>query len=267
MESITDDDSGRIGSMFVAKIPDSKGIIAIQKFYTSYTVMADSSYIEYVLIKISYDWQILCKLIPQLLAPSTFGCCDVSVLKRTSNKFIHPLTVKLDKIIDKHDIKPIRVANAKHIIVSIVFKEVEHQNIWSKNQNKLAEAIRHLLRLFVVHNDCIVSFKRIGSNQNFNIDLILVHKTDCNNDGARITSETSIIILETISTIQYNHVKIGLEVEPLFGMELPASRLEAIIKAARNGCTPLCNMVGVHGSCTSSYFPNSNMHRLCTFTY
>lgn len=247
MKSITGYDNAGIGSMFVAKIPDSKDMSSIQKFHTSYTVMANSSFVEYVLIKISDDWKILCKLIPRVLAPSTFGCCDVSVLVRTSDKFIHPLSVKLDKKISKHDIKSIRVANAKRIMVSVVFKEVEHQNTWSKNRDQtiLIEAIRNILQLFVVYNNCIVSLERIGSRQQFNIDLILVHKTDSNKYAAQVTLETSIVIMETMSTIEYNHLKIGLEVEPLFSLEPQVSRLEAIIKAARNGRSPLCNMVSI----------------------
>lgn len=247
-------DNAWIGSppMLLSKICHSKGNL-IQKFETSYTVMTNRSFYEYVLIKISDDWQILCKLIPQLFVPSTFGCCDVSVLIRTSGKLIHPLTMKLDKKISKDDIKPIRVINTKNISISVVFKEVEHQNVWSnnqyQNQNILTDAIRNMLQLFVVHNNCIVSLERFGSSNQFNIDLILVHKAaylyNSKNYAAQISSETTITIFEMLSTIEYNQVKIGLEVKPLFGMEPQVSLLKAIIKAARNGCSPLCNMVGI----------------------
>lgn len=232
-------------SIYLTKILDSKGMSQIQKFYTSYTVMANSSYIEYVLIKISNDWKILCKLSPQLLTTSTFGCCDISVLKRTSKKLVHPLSVKLDKTVDLNDVRPICVADTKRIIVSVVFQQVEHQNIWSKNQTQLVEAIRHLLRLFVVHNDSVVSLKRLGLKQKYNIDFILVHKTDYHNKGARITLETNIMIIRTMCTDQYNQVEIGSEVEPLYGMEPQVSQLKSIIKAARKSSSPLCNMVSI----------------------
>jgi len=166
----------------------------IQKFYASDTVLTTSLFNQYVLLKISENDQILCKLIPQVIRTNAFASCDPSVIKHAPHKPINPLTVKLEIPINKEHIEPICVANSKRMVVSVVFKDVKHQNIWSKNLFKLADAIKHLLRLFVVHNDCIVNLKRLKLGQNFNIDFILVHKTDCKNNAARINPDTTIII-------------------------------------------------------------------------
>jgi len=158
-----------------------------------------------------------------------------------SNKLINPSTVKLEGCINRDQIEPITVVDAKRMVVSVVFKD---SNVWCENLNKLTAVVKHLLRLFVVHNDCVVSLKRLGEKQNFNIVFILVHKTDCkNNNGARVTSNTSVMVMKTMSAIQFYHVEIGLEVQPFFGMEPQVSHLKNIIKAARNGFSPLSNMV------------------------
>ncbi|XP_025416333.1 spermatogenesis-associated protein 5-like protein 1 isoform X2 [Sipha flava] len=136
------------------------------------------------------------------------------------------------------------------MVVSIIFKDVKYQDIWSKNTTKLADVVRHILRLYVVLNNCIVNLKKLGSKQNFNIDYILIHKTDCKN-AARISSETSIMIIKTMSTIQFYHAEIGLEIKPLFGMEPQVTCLKNIIKAARNGCNPLCTMILLIGPSSS----------------
>jgi len=230
-------------TIFLSNIPESKGTTAIQKLYASDTVLSINQFNQYVLLKISENAKILCKLIPQVICTNSFASCDPSVIKHAPHRLINPLTVKLEISINKEHIEPICVADAKRMVVSVIFKDVKHQNIWSKNLFKLADAIRHLLRLFVVHNDCVVNLKRLNLKQNFNIDYILVHKTDCKNNAARINSDTNIMVIKTMSTIQFFQVEIGLEVQPLFGMESQVKCLKSIIKAARNGCSPLCNMV------------------------
>lgn len=229
--------------VFLSNIPDYKGTTMIQKCYASDTVFASSQFNQYVLLKVSDKVKILCKLIPQVICTNSFASCDPSVIKHAPHKPINPLTVRLEMPINKDHIEPICVANAKRMVVSVVFKDVKHQNIWSKNLFKLADAIRHLLRLFVVHNDCIVNLKRLKLRQNFNIDFILVHKTDCKNNAARINPDTTIMIIKTMSAIQFYQAELGLEVPPLFGMESQVKCLKSIIKAARNGCCSLCNMV------------------------
>jgi len=142
--------------------------------------------------------------------------------------------------INRDQIEPISVVNSNSIVVSVVFKDL---NVWSENSITLNTVIRHLLRLFVVHSDCIVDLKHLRKNQSFNVDYILVHKTDCGNNGARVTSKTSIMVIKSMSTIQFFHAEIGLEVKPFFGMEPQISHLKKIVMAAKNGCSPLCNMV------------------------
>ncbi|VVC42527.1 Hypothetical protein CINCED_3A007094 [Cinara cedri] len=230
-------------TVFISNIPNSKGTNAIQKLYASDTLLSKSWFNQYVFLKLSENAKILCKLVPQLISTDKFATCDPSVVKHASNKFIHSSTVKLEIFITKEDIEPICVTNAKYLTVSVIFKDVKHQNIWSKNLTKLTDAIRHLLRLFVVHNNCLVNLNRLGLKQNFNIDFIIVHNTDCKNNGARITPETSIEIVKTMSTLQFYHAEIGLEVKPLFGMEPQVTCLKNIIKAAKNGCSALCNMI------------------------
>lgn len=240
-------------TIFLSNIPDYKGTTMIQKFYASDTVFASSYFNQYVLLKISDNAKILCKLIPQVICTNAFASCDPSVIKHAPQKPINPLTVRLEMPINKDRIEPISVANAKRMVVSVVFKDVKHQNIWSKNLFKLADAVRHLLRLFVVHNDCIVNLKRLKLKQNFNIDFILVHKTDCKNNAARINADTIIMVIKTMSAIQFYQAEIGLEVPPLFGMESQVKCLKSIIKAARNGCCPLCNMVSILKMCIDTY--------------
>lgn len=230
-------------TIFLSNISDSKGTTMIQKLYASDTLLDNSQFNQYVLLKVSDNAKILCKIIPQVICTNTFASCDPSVIKHAPQKLINPLTVKLEIPINKQHIEPICVANSKRIVVSVVFKDVKHQNIWSKNPFKLADAIRHLLRLFVVHNDCIVNLKRLKSKQNLNIDFILIHKTDCKNNAARINSDTTIMVIRTMSTIQFYQAEVGLEVLPLFGMESQVKCLKGIIKAARNGSSSLCNMV------------------------
>lgn len=229
-------------AIFLSSVPNSKGLTTIQKLYAPDTIVATNSFNQYVLLKISDNAEILCKLVPRLMSSNTFAICDPSVVKHAPNKLINPSTVKLERSINKDCVEPISVVNAKRIVVSVVFKD---SNVWSDNLDKLTAAVKQLLRLFVVHNDCIVSLKRLGEKQNFNIDFILVHKIDCKNNGAHITVETSVVIMKTMSAIQFYHAEIGLEVPPLFGMKPQVSRLKNIIKAARNGCSPLCNMVSV----------------------
>lgn len=229
-------------SIFLSSVPDSKGITTIQKLYASDTVLSTSLFNQYILLKISDNFKILCKLVPQLASTNAFASCDASVVKYTSTKLIDPLAVKLELSISKEHIEPTCVTTAKRMVVSIIFNDVKHQNIWSKNTTRLADVIRHILRLFVVHNNCIVSLKRLGSKHNFNIDYILIHKTDCKN-AAQISLETSIMIIKTMSTIQFYHAEIGLEIKPLFALEPQVACLKNIIKAVRNGCSPLCNMV------------------------
>lgn len=232
-------------TIFLSNIPDYKGTTMIQKFYASDTLLATSQFNQYVLLKVSDNAKILCKLIPRVICTNAFASCDPSVIKHAPHKLINPLTVKLEMPINKEHIEPICVTNAKRMVVSVVFKDVKHQNIWSKNLFKLADAMKHLLRLFVVHNDCIVNLKRLKLRQNFNIDFILVHKTDCKNNAARINPDTTIMVLKTMSAIQFYQAEIGLEVQPIFGMESQVKCLKSIIKAARNGCRPLCNMVSI----------------------
>lgn len=230
-------------TIFLSNIPNSKGTTMIQKLYASDTILDNSQFNQYVLLKISDKAKILCKIIPRVICTNAFASCDPSVIKHAPQKLINPLTVKLEIPINKEHVEPICVTNSKRMVVSVVFKDVKHQNIWSKNLFKLADAIRHLLRLFVVHNDCIVNLKRLKSNQNFNIDFILIHKTDCKNNAARINSDTTIMVIKTMSTIQFYQAEVGLEVLPLFGMESQVKCLKSIIKAARNGSSSLCNMV------------------------
>lgn len=229
--------------MFLSSVPNSKGTTTIQKLYLSDNILANCSFNQYVLLKISDSVKILCKLVPRLISANSFGSCDSSVIKHAPNKLINPFTIKLELPFCKKHIEPVCVSNAKRMVVSIVFKDVKHQNIWSKNHTKLSEAVRHLLRLFVVHNDCIVNLKRLKLKQNFYIDFILIHKTDCKNNAVRITPETSIMVIKTMSSIQFYHTDIGLKVQPLFGLETQVTNLKNIIKAARNGFNPLCNMV------------------------
>lgn len=232
-------------TIFVTSVPDSKSTSAIQKLYASDTLLSASLFNQYVLLKISNSAKLLCKLVPQPISTYSFASCDPSVVKHATKKLINPLTVNLNVSISKDDIEPIKITSARRMVVSVVFKDVHFQNIWSKNLTKLGEAVKNLLRLFVVNDDCIVSLKRLQSKQNLNIDFILVHTTDCKNSGARITSDTSIIVINTMSTIHFNHAEIGLEIQPLFGMGPQASCIKNIIKAARNGCKPLCNMVNI----------------------
>lgn len=229
-------------SIFLSGTPDSKGITSIQKCYASETILTTSLFNQYILLKISENSKILCKLVPQLAFNNTFGRCDASVINYRPNNLIDPLAVKLEVSICKDNIEPICVTTAKRMVVSIIFKDVKYQDIWSKNTIKLADIVRNILRLFVVLNDCIVNLKKLGSKQNFNIDYILIHKTDCEN-AAHINSKTSIMIIKTMSTIQFYHTEIGLEIKPLFGMEPQMKCLKNIINAARNGCSPMCNMV------------------------
>lgn len=235
--------------IYLSNVPDSKGTSSIQKLYASDNLLATSFFNQYVLLQISDSAKILCKVIPQLTSTDIFASCDASVVKHAHNKLINPLLVKLDVPIKKEHIEPICVTNAKRMVVSVIFNDVKHQNIWSKDLPKLTVIIRHLLRLFVVHNDCIVSLKRLKLSQNFNIDFILIHKTDCENNAARTNSETSIMVIKTMSTIQFYHGEIGLEVEPLFGLESQVACLKNIINAARNGCNSLCNMVSMFYFC------------------
>jgi len=235
-------------SIFLSGIPDSKGLNTIQKLYSSDTLLGTSLFNQYVLLKISEDAKILCKLVPQPISTVAFATCDSSVINHLPNKLIDPRTVKFELSIDKGNIEPISVRVAKRIIVSVIFNDVEQQSVWSTKPTKLTKAVRNLLRLFVVHNNCIVSLKRLGSKQNLNIQFILVHKTDCENNGAHINAETSVMIIKTMSTIQFSHAEIGLVVQPLFGMEPQVSSLKNIIKAARNGFNSLCNMVLVYHS-------------------
>ncbi|XP_060843517.1 ATPase family gene 2 protein homolog B-like [Rhopalosiphum padi] len=230
-------------TIFLSAIPDSKGTTMIQKLYASDTILDNSQFNQYVLLKISDNAKILCKIIPRVICSNVFASCDPSVIKHAPHKLINPLTVKLEMSINKEHIEPIGVANSKRMVVSVVFKDVKHQHIWSKNLFKLADAINNLLRLFVVHNDCVVNLKRLKLKQNFNIDFILVHKTDCKNNAARINSDTTIMVIKTMSAIQFYQAEIGLEVPPLFGMESQVKCLKSIIKAAKNGCSPLCNMI------------------------
>lgn len=232
-----------MNTVFLSSVPDSKGITTIQKLFASDTLLPTCLFNQHVLIKISDNLKLLCKLVPQLIATDTFASCDSSVIKHAPNKLIDPSTVNLELSINKDDIEPVVVANAKRMVVSVIFKDVNYQNIWSKNLNKLAEAVKNLLQLFVVHNDCIVNLKRLNSKQNLNIDYILVHKTDCKNNGAITTPETSIIVIKTMSAIKFHHAEIGLEIPPLFGMERQVSCLKNIVEAARNGYNNLCNMV------------------------
>lgn len=232
-------------TIFLSNISDSKGTTTIQKLYASDAVLPTTQFNQYVLIQISENAKILCKLIPHAICSNAFASCDPSVVKHPPHKLINPLTVKLQIPITRTHIEPICVANSKRMVVSVVFKEVKHQNMWSKNLKKLADAVKHLLQLFVVHNDCVVNLKRLKSKQNLNIDFILVHITDCKKNAARINSETTITILKTMSAIQFHHAEIGLEVQPLFGMESQVKCLKSIILAARNGCCPLCNMVSI----------------------
>lgn len=232
-----------MNAIFLSDVPDSKGTIVIQKLYASITILATSSFNQYVLLKISDNIKILCKIVPQLMFTEAFASCDPSVLLCTPNKLINPSTVKLDISINKDNIKPIAVANARSIEVSVVFKDVNNQNMWSGNLLKLSEAIKNVLQLFVVCSDSIVSLKRLSSKQCYNIDYILIHKTDCKNKCSCITPETIITIIKTMSTIQFYHAEIGLQVQPFFGMETHVSRLKNIIRAARNDCNNFCNMV------------------------
>lgn len=248
-------------SIFLSKIPDSKGTTTIQKLYASDTILATSLFNQYILLKISDNSKILCKLVPQLASTNTFASCDASVVQHTPNKLIDPSAVKLEVSISKEHIEPICVSTAKRMVVSIIFKDVKHQDMWSKNTTKLAEVVRHILRLFVVHNDCTVSLKRLGPKQNFNIDYIIIHKTDCKN-AAQISSGTSIMIIKTMSTIQFYHAEIGLKIKPLFGMEPQVACMKNIIKAARNGCSPLCNMVS-----KCNIYMNVNTHTIIDYFY
>lgn len=226
--------------MFLSNVPDSKGMTIIQKLYLS-DITLTTSFNQYVLLKISDSVKILCKLVPLLISTNSFASCDTSVIKHAPNKLIDPLSIKLECLISKKLIEPVCVSNAKHLVVSIVFKDVKH--VWSKNHVKLTETVKHLLRLFIVHNDCIVNLKRLQLKQNFNIDFILIHKTDSKNNAVRITPETSIMVIKTMSSIQFYHKEIGSEVQPLFGLDTQVTCLKNIIKAARNGFSPLCNMV------------------------
>jgi hypothetical protein len=246
-------------SIFLSGIPDSKGITTIQKLYASESILTTSLFNQYILLKISENSKILCKLVPQIAFTFTFGRCDASVINHRPNKLIDPLTVNLEVTVSKEHIEPICVTTAKRMVVSIIFKDVKYQDIWSKNTTKLADVVRHILRLYVVLNNCIVNLKKLGSKQNFNIDYILIHKTDCKN-AARISSETSIMIIKTMSTIQFYHAEIGLEIKPLFGMEPQVTCLKNIIKAARNGCNPLCTMVS---ECIINV--NVNTHTIVNF--
>lgn len=229
--------------IFLSSVPDSKGLTTLQKLYLSDNILGTFSFNQYVFLKISDHVKILCKLVPQLISANSFGNCDSSVIKHAPNKLIDPFSIKLELPISKKHIEPVCVSNAKRMAISIVFKGVKHQNKWSKNHTKLSEAVRQLLRLFVVHNDCIVNLKRLKLKQNFNIDFILIHKTDDKNNAVCITSETSITVIKTMSSIQFYHTDIGLKLQPLFGLETQVTSLKNIIKAARNGFNPLCNMV------------------------
>lgn len=230
-------------AIFLTSVPDSKGTTTIQKLFASDTLLDTSLFNQHVLIKVSDNLKLLCKLVPQLITTDTFASCDPSVVKHAPNKLINPSTVNLELSINKKDIEPVVIVKAKRMVVSVIFKDVNHQNMWSKNPNKLADAVKNILRLYVVHNDCIVNLKRLNSKQNLNIDYILVHKTDCKNNGACIIPETSIMVIKTMSSIHFYHAEIGLEVQPLFGLENEVSCLKNIIKAARNGYNNLCNMV------------------------
>lgn len=238
-------------SIFVSDVPDSKGTAAIQKLYASDTVLASGPFNRYVLLKISDDAKVLCKFVPQPVSTDTFAVCDSSVVKHAPNKPIDPSTVKLNVTVRREDLEPIDIANVRRMVVSVVFKDVNNQNLWSKNLLKLGEAVKHLLRLFVVHDDSVVHLKRLGAKQNLNIDFILVHKTGCKNNAARIVSDTTIMVVKTMSTLHLRHAEIGLEVQPLFGMEPQVSCLKKIIKAAKNGSGTLCNMVTAN--CSTFY--------------
>lgn len=233
-------------TIFLSNVPESKGTSAIQKLYAFESLLDSSAgFNRYVLLKVSNDAQILCKLVPQLIASPIFASCDPSVVKHEPNKLIDPLVVKLETVIPKEHVKTVSVADAKRMVVSVVFRDVEHQNVWSKNLTKLAEAVRHLLRLFVVQDNCIVNLKRLKPKQNLNINFILIHKTDCKNNAARTTSDTCIMVIKTMSVIQFYHGEIGLDPQPLFGLISQKNCLKNIIRAARNGCSPICNQVRI----------------------
>lgn len=232
--------------VFLSDVPNTKGTTIIQKCFTADTILSTTDlFNQYVLLKISDDAKILCKLVPLPVSTNTFASCDPSVVKHLPNKLINPSKLKLEVSIKREHIEPINVSNAKRMIVSVIFKDVDHQHVWSKDLSRLSEIVRNLLRIFVVHNDCVVSIKRLRLKNYFNIDFIVVHKTDCKKNGARITPETVIMIIKTMSTEQYDHAEIGLEVPPLFGMETQANCLKNIIRAARKGNKPVCNMVGI----------------------
>lgn len=231
--------------LFLSNVPNTKGTTIIQKLFASDTILSTiNSFNQYALLKVSDNAKVLCKLVPLPISTNTFASCDPSVVKYSPSKLINPSTLKLNVFINKENIEPIDVFNANRMVVSVVFKDVDHQCKWSKDISRLSKVVHNLLRLFIVHNDCIVNLKRLRLKQYFNIDFIIIHKTDCKNNGARITNKTTIMILKTMSTEQYDHVEIGLKVLPLFGIESQANCLKNIIKAARNGCTPICNMVG-----------------------
>lgn len=232
--------------IYLCNVPHFKGMESIQKLYGSDTLLAvaGASFNQYMTLKLSDSLKILCRLVPRPVSSSAFGVCDTSVIQHLPNKPIDPSTVNLNIAVDKNGLEAIHVVDAKRIMVSVVFADVRDLKIWSENPVKLTEAVRNVLRLFVVRSDSVVNLKRLQREQKYNIDYILVHKTDCKNNGARTTLDTSLMIVKTMSTLQFNHVEIGLEVQPLFGMEPQVSRLKNIIKVARNGCSPLCNMVG-----------------------
>lgn len=233
-------------TIFISSVPVSRGANAIQKLYASDAILAAGSFDQYVLLKLSENVKLLCKFVPQLNSTGELAFCDPSVVIRAPNGLIDPSTVKLETFIKKEHIEPICVADATRVTVSVVFKDVKHQNVWSKDMIRLAKAVKHILRLFVVQSGCLVNLNRLGLKQNFNVDLLLVLKTDCQIEAAaaaRITPETSVDVVETMSSLQYYHAEIGLEVKPLFSMEPQVTHLKNIIKAARNGSSRLCNMV------------------------
>lgn len=233
-------------TIFLSALPVSKGLAVIQKLYAFESILDSNSstFNQYVLLKLSDEAKILCKLVPQPIASNTFATCDPSVVKHAPNKFINPFTsVKLEVSINKDHLETVNVSNAKRMVVSVIFRDVKHQNLWSKDLTKLAEAVKYLLQLFVVHDNCIVNLKRLGLKQKMNIDFILVHKTDCKNNAARTTLETCVMVIKTMSSMHFYHAEIGLEVPPLFGLKPQVTFLKKIIKAARNGCSPLCNQV------------------------
>ncbi|XP_050537464.1 ribosome biogenesis protein SPATA5L1-like isoform X1 [Daktulosphaira vitifoliae] len=237
-------------SIYLSKIPDKSHVATIQHMYAAENVICSTTFNQYVLIKINEELKILCKHVPQINFTNTFARCEMSVVQHMPNQYIDPSVVKLDIPIEC--IEKVTVCNAKRIFVSVIFSDVKYQNDWSNDTLSLTKVIKNCLRLFVVHNHCIVNLNKLGSNRTLNIVYILIHRTDCNNNAARITTDTNIVIIKTMSYLQFQQVEIGLKVEPVFGLASQVSCLKNIIEVAKTTkklyqCSFFCNQIMLIG--------------------